>query len=90
MVKDSSKFSLKKYKQHNLDDGNCQDSYNKLFPLLFATFELNFLSTNISHPIIQITPNITPIIVLDVLVSSILSGIKSKHTIESISPDAND
>ena len=38
----------------------------------------------------QVTPNNTPIIVFDMLVISILSGIKSKHTIESIKPDAND
>ena len=43
-----------------------------------------------SQPIIQATPKITPITVLDILVITILSGIKSKHTIESISPDAND
>ena len=51
---------------------------------------MNFLFTRISHAIIQITPKTTPITVLDMLVICMLSGIKSKHTIASISPDAKD
>jgi len=53
-------------------------------------FVLNFLLTNISHIIMHIIPTIIPIIIYDMCASSKLSGIKSKHTIDIISPDAND
>lgn len=58
--------------------------------MLFADFELNFLSTAMSHPIITIIPKITPNITLYIDESSNASGIKSKQTTAIISPDAND
>lgn len=43
-----------------------------------------------SHTIIIIIPNIIPIIILDKFDISSASGIKSKHIIEVIRPDASD
>lgn len=59
--------------------------FNKLF-----CFILSLFCTTISHAIIIIIPKITPIITT--LNSDIFSasGIKSKHTIDIISPDANE
>lgn len=50
----------------------------------------NFFCTIASQKIIQNTPSKTPKIVPVTLLISKLSGIKSKQTIESISPDASD
>jgi len=63
--------------------------FNKLFLFfIFILFELNFLWTNISHTIIAIIPNIIPSNTFTILAICIASGIKSKHIIASINPDA--
>lgn len=62
--------------------------FNNLFLLIPSC--LFFLCTNASQNIIQNAPSNTPQIVPVTLLISILSGIKSKQTIESISPDASD
>ena len=56
---------------------------------LFLCFILNFLSTSTSQIIITIIPNTIPINTFNIPVKLNASGIKSKHTIEIISPDAN-
>lgn len=61
--------------------------FNKLFVLFLLL--LNFFSTNMSHISITIIPAIIPIITFIILAISIASGIRSKHTIASINPDAN-
>jgi len=65
--------------------------FNKLF--LFIVFfgkELNFFCTNISQKIIAIIPIIIPNNTFIIFEISIASGIKSKHIMASISPDAKD
>ena len=52
-------------------------------------FVLNFFCTTISQNIITIIPIIIPIITFIILLIPSASGIKSKHIIDIISPDAN-
>lgn len=63
---------------------------NELLLYLEFLFMLNFFWTNISHIIIITIPAIIPNNTFDMFDIAIASGIKSKHTIASINPDAND
>ena len=63
--------------------------FNRLL-FVYCLFVLNFFSTSISHIIITITPTIIPINIFIIVLISNASGIKSKHIIAVIKPDAND